>query len=188
MVKYELVETLLYQSDEGAVEGKFIIGDDMLWASRKVVSEIFGTTGSNISMHFSNIVSEGELEENEVSVSSKELFKDDLEFSKEFLQKSNTRGRPQIWYNLDAIISIGYRINSKEATKFRKWSRGVLKQYMRKGYVLNKEVLVNGGRFTDVYFEELLEEIRDIRSSERKFMKKSQIYLLLHMIIIKMQK
>lgn len=63
MVKYELVETLLYQSDEGAVEGKFIIGDDMLWASRKVVSEIFGTTGSNISMHFSNIVSEGELEE-----------------------------------------------------------------------------------------------------------------------------
>lgn len=58
----------------------------MLWASRKVVSEIFGTTGSNIAMHFSNIVSEGELEENEVSVSSKELFKDDLEFSKEFLQ------------------------------------------------------------------------------------------------------
>lgn len=144
----------------------------MLWASRKVVSEIFGTTGSNISMHFSNIVSEGELEENEVSISSKELFKDDLEFSKEFLQKSNTRGRLQIWYNLDAIISIGYRINSKEATKFRKWSRGVLKQYMRKGYVLNKEVLVNGGRFTDVYFEELLEEIRDIRSSERKVYEK----------------
>ena len=103
----------------------------MLWASRKVVSEIFGTTGSNISMHFSNIVYEGQLEENEVSVSSKELFKDDLEFSKEFLQKSNTRSRPQIWYNLDAIISIGYRINSKEATKFSNWYRGVLKKYMK---------------------------------------------------------
>lgn len=94
------------------------------------MAEIFGTTNSNISMHFSNIVSEGELEQKEVSVSSKELFKDDLEFSKKSLKKSNNRGRPQIWYNLDAIISIGYRINSKEATNFRKWSREILKQYM----------------------------------------------------------
>ena len=88
------------------------------------------------------------------------------------LKNSNNRGRPQKWYNLDAIISIGYRINSKEATRFRIWSRGILKQYMRKGYVLNKELLVNGGRFTDEYFEQLLEEIRDIRSSERKVYQK----------------
>lgn len=172
MVKYELVKTLLYQSEEGAVEGEFIIGDETMWASRSVVAEIFDTTGPNISMHFSNIVSEGELEEKEVSISSKELFKDDLEFSKKSLQKSNNRGRPQIWYNLDAIISIGYRINSKEATNFRIWSRGILKQYMRKGYVLNKDVLINGGRFSDEYFEQLLEEIRDIRSSERKVYEK----------------
>lgn len=172
MVKYELVKTLLYQSEEGAVEGKFIIGDETLWASRKVVAEIFSTEKSNISKHFSNIVSEGELEEKEVSISSKELFKDDLEFSSKFSQKSNNRGRPQIWYNLDAIISIGYRVNSKEATKFRIWSRGILKQYMRKGYVLNKELLINGGKFTDEYFEHLLEEIRDIRSSERKVYEK----------------
>ena len=77
MVKYRLVDTLLYQTEEGAVEGKFIIGDDTLWASRKTVSEIFGTSGPNISMHFENIVQEGELEENEVIISSKELFKDD---------------------------------------------------------------------------------------------------------------
>lgn len=172
MVKYELVKTLLYQSDEGAVEGKFIIGDETLWASRKVVAEIFDTTGPNISMHFSNIVSEGELDENEVSISSNELFKDDLEFSKNSLLNSKKRGRPQIWYNLDAIISIGYRINSKEATRFRIWSRGILKQYMRKGYVINKELLINGGRFTEEYFEQLLEEIRDIRSSERKLYQK----------------
>lgn len=172
MVKYELVKTLLYQSEEGAVEGEFIIGDDTLWASRSVVAEIFGTTRPNISMHFSNIVSEGELIENEVSISSKDLFKDDSEFSKKSLQKSNNRGRPQIWYNLDAIISIGYRINSKEATKFRIWSRGILKKYMREGYVLNKDLLINGGKFNDEYFDNLLEEIREIRSSERRVYEK----------------
>ena len=117
MVKYELVKTLLYQSEEGAVEGEFIIGDETLWASQKVVARIFDTTNANISMHFSNIVSEGELEEKEVSISSKELFKDDSDFIKKSLKKSNNRGRPQTWYNLDAIISIGYRVNSKEATK-----------------------------------------------------------------------
>lgn len=172
MVKYKLVKTLLYQSDEGAVEGEFIIGEDTLWASRKVVAEIFDTDKSNISKHFLNIVSDGELEEKEVSIMSNELFKEDIEFSEESALKSNNRGRPQIWYNLDAIISIGYRVNSKEATKFRIWSRGILKQYMRKGYVLNKDLLINGGRFTDEYFEQLLEEIRDIRSSERKVYEK----------------
>ena len=94
MVKYELVKTLLYQSEDGAVEGEFIIGGETLWASRKVVAEIFTTTGQNISDHFKNIVQEGELEENEVCITSKELFKDDIEFSKNFLQNSNNRGRP----------------------------------------------------------------------------------------------
>jgi hypothetical protein len=172
MSKYELVKTLLYQSDEGAVEGEFIIGDETLWASRKVVAEIFSTDKSNISRHFYNIVQEGELEENEVSISSKELFKDDSEFSKDFLQNSKKGGRPQIWYNLDAIISIGYRINSKEATNFRKWSREILKQYMRKGFVINKELLINGGKFTEEYFEELVDVICEIRSSERKVYEK----------------
>ena len=171
MVKYELVKTLLYQSEEGAVEGEFIIGDDTLWASRKVVAEIFGTDKSNISRHFSNIVFEGELEEKEVSISSNELFKDDSEFSAESAQNSKKGGRPQIWYDLDAIISIGYRINSKEATKFRIWSRGILKKYMREGYVLNKDLLMNG-KFNDEYFDNLLEEIREIRSSERRVYEK----------------
>lgn len=75
-----------------------------------------------------------------VSISSKKLFSDDLEFSKKFLQNSKKGGRPQIWYNLDAIISIGYRINSKEATNFRKWSREILKQYMRKGFVIFRPI------------------------------------------------
>ena len=122
--------SLLYQSEEGSIEGEFIIGDDTLWASQKIVAEIFGTTTQNISKHFNNIVHDGELNKNEVSLSSKELFKEESEFINSELINSKKGGRPQIWYNLDAIISIGYRINSKETTQFRKWSNRILKQYI----------------------------------------------------------
>lgn len=172
MVEFKLVEKLLYQSEEGSVEGEFIIGDDTLWASQKVIAEIFGTTNPNISMHFANIIQDGELIEKEVCIASNKLFKEDSDFIKKSLKKSNNRGRPEKWYNLDAIISIGYRINSKEATQFRKWSNTILKQYMVKGFVVDKELLKKGGRFTKDYFDELLEEIREIRASERRFNQK----------------
>ena len=148
---------MLYQGKEGAVEVEFLISHDTLWASRKVVAEIFGTDKTNISKHFSNIVQERELIKNEVSISSKKLFKGNIEFSEKYSLNPKKGGRSQIWYNLDAIISIGYRINSKEATHFRIWSRDILKQYMRKGFVINKELLINGGRFSEEYFDELLE-------------------------------
>lgn len=128
MVEFKLVEKLLYQSEEGSVEGEFIIDDDTLWASQKVIAEIFGTTNPNISMHFANIIQNGELIEKEVCITSNKLFKEDSDFIKKSLKKSNNRGGPEKWYNLDAIISIGYRINSKEATQFRKWSNTILKQ------------------------------------------------------------
>lgn len=128
MVEFKLVEKLLYQSEEGSVEGEFIIDDDTLWASQKVIAEIFGTTNPNISMHFANIIQDGELIEKEVCITSNKLFKEDSDFIKKSLKKSNNRGRPEKWYNLDAIIPIGYRINSKEATQFRKWSNTILKQ------------------------------------------------------------
>lgn len=128
MVEFKLVEKLLYQSEEGSVEGEFIIGDDTLWASQKVIAEIFGTTNPNISMYFANIIQDGELIEKEVCITSNKLFKEDSDFIKKSLKKSNNRGRPEKWYNFDAIISIGYRINSKEATQFRKWSNTILKQ------------------------------------------------------------
>lgn len=172
MTEFKLMETLLYRNETSEVEGEFLIGNETLWANRKVVAEIFGTSPSNITMHFKNIVQEGELEEKEVSISSKDLFKENIKFSKESLLNSKKGGRPQMWYNLDAIISIGYRINSKEATQFRKWSNKILKQYMIKGYVLDKELLKKGGRFTQDYFDELLEEIREIRLSERRFNQK----------------
>lgn len=79
-------------------------------------------------MHFANIIQDGELIEKEVCIASNKLFKEDSDFIKKSLKKSNNRGRPEKWYNLDAIISIGYRINSKEATQFRKWSNTILKQ------------------------------------------------------------
>jgi len=118
MTKFDLIKTLSYYGQETTVEGDFIIGEDTIWASRNIVAEIFGTTNQNISAHFRNIVQKGELIEKEVIISSKDLFQDELEFSKKNLQNSKKRGRPQIWYNLDAMISIGYRINSKEATQF----------------------------------------------------------------------
>ena len=102
MVEFKLVEKLLYQSEEGSVEGEFIIGDDILWASQKVIAEIFGTTNPNISMHFANIIQDGELIEKEVCITSNKLFKEDSDFIKKSLKKSNNRGRPEKWYNLDA--------------------------------------------------------------------------------------
>ncbi|MEE0924788.1 MAG: virulence RhuM family protein [Methanobrevibacter sp.] len=168
MTKFDLIKTLSYYGQETTVEGDFIIGEDTIWASRNIVANIFGTTAQNISSHFKNIIEEGELIEKEVSISSKDLFKEQIEFSKKNLQKSKNRGRPQIWYNLDAMISIGYRINSKEATHFRKWATNILREYMIKGYVLNKEVLENGGVLGKDYFDELLEEIKEIRTSERR--------------------
>ena len=109
MTEFKLMETLLYRNETSEVEGEFLIGNETLWANRKVVAEIFGTSPSNITMHFKNIVQEGELEEKEVSISSKDLFKENIKFSKESLLNSKKGGRPQMWYNLDAIISIGLR-------------------------------------------------------------------------------
>ena len=110
-------------------------------ASQKVVAEIFGTSSQNISKHFLKIIEDEELEEKEVSISSKKLFENQNEFINSELINSKKGGRPQKWYNLDAIISIGYRINSKEATQFRRWANKILKEYMIKGFVIDKELL-----------------------------------------------
>lgn len=172
MVEFKLIEKLLYKRKNGDVESEFLISNETLWASQKTVSEIFATTSQNISKHFMNIVREGELEENEVSISSKKLFKENSEFINQKLINSKKGGRPQKWYNLDAMISIGYRINSKEATHFRRWANKILKEYMIKGFVIDKELLKKGGRFSEDYFDELLETIREIRASERRFNQK----------------
>lgn len=172
MVDFKLIETLLYKRETITIEGDFLIGNETLWASQKVVAEIFGTCSQNISKHFNEIIEDGELEENEVSISSKNLFEEHAEFINSELINSKKGGRPQKWYNLDAMISIGYRISSKEATRFSKWSNKILKEYMIKGFVLDKKLLEKGGRFTKDYFDELLETIREIRASEIRFNQK----------------
>ncbi|WP_245634921.1 RhuM family protein [Methanobrevibacter cuticularis] len=93
------------------------------------------------------------MKENEVSISSKKLFEDQNEFIKKSLINSKKGGRPEKWYNFDGIISVGYRVNSKQSTQFRIWSTNVLKEYMIKGFVLDDELLKNGSRFGKDYFD-----------------------------------
>jgi len=154
---YQLTETLLYKGIKGAVTGQFLIdiGNETLWASQKTVAEIFGTSSANISMHMTNIFQDGELEENEVSISSKKLFEGQKEFIKKSLINSKKGGRPGIW------------------------STNILKEYMIKGFVLDDELLKNGSRFGKDYFDKLLERVREIRVSERRvYQKITDLYAL----------
>lgn len=127
--------------------------NETLWLTQKEMAHLFGTTPSNISMHLSNIYDEEEL------IKSESMIKFRIsEFNK----------KPTNFYNLDAIIAVGYRVNSKQATRFRQWATATLKEYIVKGFVLNDDMLKNGAPFGKDYFDELLVRIRDIRASERR--------------------
>lgn len=173
--QFRLTETLLYKGIDGAVTGDFLVDhtNETLWASQKTIAEIFGTSGQNIAMHFVNIYNDGDLIENNVSISANDLFRDQNEFIKESFINSKKRGRPEKWYNLDAIISVGYLVNSKQAKQFRIWATNILKEYIIKGYALDVELLENGTRFGKDYFDGLLEQIKEIRASKRRFYQKN---------------
>ena len=151
---------IMYTSKDGVIKVDTTIVDDTIWMSQNELAKLFDTTKNNISMHMKNIFASGELEESTTV--------------KNFLtvQQEGTRNvkRMVTHYSLDAIIAVGYRINSKKATEFRIWATKVLKEYMIKGFVLNDEKLKNNGE--SPYFEELLARIRDIRSSEKVFWRK----------------
>lgn len=151
---------IIYVSKDGNVKVDVSIENEDIWMSQDVMANLYGTTKNNISMHLKNIFDEGEL--NKDSTVKKILT----------VQKEGTREvkRNIENYNLDAIIAVGYRINSKKATEFRIWATRVLKEYMIKGFTLNDERLKNNGE--SPYFEELLARIRDIRSSEKIFWRK----------------
>lgn len=147
-------EVIIYESDDGKLRINVHLDEETVWLSQQQLAELFQTTKQNISKHIRNIFEEGELPTS-VSVNKK-------------LTVQDTNGdkfkREIIFYNLDMIISLGYRINSKIATAFRQWATARLKEYIIKGFTLDDERLKqNGGR----YFKELLQRIRDIRSSER---------------------
>ena len=146
---------VLYQNDNTNVCVSVFYSNETFWLTQKVMAELFGVQKAAISKHLKNIFEDGELDENTV-VSILETTADDG-------KKYSTN-----YYNLDAIIAVGYRVNSKQATAFRIWATKTLKEYITKGFVLNDDMLKNGKPFGKDYFDELLERIREIRASERR--------------------
>ena len=152
---------LIYQAEDGAIKIEVRFEDETVWLSQPLMAELFGTTQQNVSLHLQNIYEEGELRP--------------AATHKEFLsvRREGTRDvqRQVSFYNLDAIISIGYRVKSRVATQFRIWATQRLREYIVKGFVLDDERLKNPDLPFD-YFEELLRRIQDIRTSERRFYQK----------------
>lgn len=159
---------IFYQGEDGNVKIQVVLGDETIWATQNSIAEIFETTKQNVSYHLSNIYSEGELVK---GATVKEILT---------VQREGNRNvsRNIEFYNLDVIISVGYRISSPKATTFRIWATSVLKEYMIKGFALDDERLKQGKQaFGKDYFDELLERIREIRASERRFyLKITDIY------------
>lgn len=154
---------LFYTSDNGTTNIQVILGEDTVWVTQSSMAEIFDTTKQNISLHLSNIYKEGELNK---FATVKEILT---------VQKEGNRDvqRNIEFYNLDAIISVGYRVNSNKATLFRIWATSVLKEYLIKGFALDDDRLKQGKTLFDKdYFDELIERIREIRASERRFYQK----------------
>lgn len=150
---------LIYNTPDEDVSVNAVVDDDTLWLTQKSMGELFHTTAQNITIHLKNIYESGELTQKSTC--------------KEFLQVQQEGNRnvkrSKVFYNLDAIISVGYRVNSGRATQFRIWATKVLTEYIRKGFVLDDERLKQGSRvFGHDYFRELLERVRSIRASERR--------------------
>ena len=153
---------LFYQSSEGNIKIQVVVDDktETIWVTQKSMAEIFDVNVPAISKHLSNIFEQGELMENSVVSKMETTARDGKNYKTKF-------------YNLDAIISVGYRVNSYKATQFRIWASSILKEYMIKGFALNDDRLKQGKNlFGKDYFDELLEKIREIRASERRFYQK----------------
>lgn len=151
-------EILLYGDDNGKEFINVVFKDETFWLTQKGMAELFDCSTDNISLHLKNIYVDGELEQPATT---------------EKISVVRTEGTREVsrtieHYNLDAIIAVGYRVNSKKATRFRQWATKTLKEYIQKGFVLNDEMMKNGRPFGRDYFDELLERIREIRASERR--------------------
>jgi hypothetical protein len=146
-----------YQSGGDGIEVR--VESETIWLSQKSIAALFDTSTDNVGLHIKNIFKAEELSANSVTE----------DFSVTATDGKNYKVKH---YNLDAIIAVGYRVNSKRATAFRQWATGVLRDYTLRGYVLDRKRMENGAFFDDDYFERLLEEIREIRLSERRFYQK----------------
>ncbi len=148
------------QTHSNGIEVRFEDGD--LWLTQKSMGELFNTTRNNITMHLQEIYKSFELEENSTS---KDFLLVQKEGSREV--KRNTK-----YYNLDVVISVGYRVNSDRAIQFRRWATNIIKEFSKKGYIIDKKRMENGTFFDEDYYDDLLAEIREIRLSERRFYQK----------------
>lgn len=145
---------LIYKNKEGDIIVDAIYKNETLWLTQKGMAKVFDCSSDNISLHLKNIFKDGELDENSVTEESSTTASDGKKYKTKI-------------YNLDAIIAVGYRINSKKATEFRIWATKILKEYMTKGFALNDERFIKGNKYDMKYFDELLERIKTIRVSER---------------------
>lgn len=156
------MEMVLYHSEQNDVTVNAIIKDENLWITQKAMAELFGVDKSGISRHLSNIFKSGELDEKVVVAKIATT-------TPHGAMEGKTQNSPTNYYNLDAIISVGYRVDSKQATQFRIWATNILKEYMVKGFAIDDERLKQGKTlFGKDYFRELLERVRSIRASERR--------------------
>ena len=149
---------LLYETEDGKINVDVILKDETIWLSQKSMSELFDVNVPAINKHLNNIYEEKELDKNS-TISKMEI-----------VRKEGNRNvnRELEFYNLDAIIAVGYRVNSKKATKFRIWATKILKDYMIKGFVIDAPKMKNGPKFGKDYYDELLQTIKEIRLSERR--------------------
>ena len=148
---------IIYKNKEGEVIVDAIYQDETLWLTMKGMAKVFDVQVPAISKHLNNIFEEGELDKNS-TVSKMEIVRK---------EGNRTVTREIEFYNLDAIIAVGYRVNSRKATEFRIWATKILKEYMLKGFALNDEIFIRGNKYNSRYFDELLERIKTIRASER---------------------
>jgi hypothetical protein len=165
----KLNDILFYTSPEGKVKIEVIYENETFWLSQKRISELFGVERSVITKHLKNIFESAELDEKATCAKIAQV------------QKEGNREvtREIEFYNLDVVIAVGYRVNSNKATQFRIWATNTLKEFIIKGFVLDDERLKQGKKFGHDYFDELLERIREIRASERRFYQKiTDIYAL----------
>jgi hypothetical protein len=159
-------EIILYQTEDGQSSIQVRLDGDTVWLSQRLIAELFQTTVANINMHIRNILAEGELSEKAVI--------------KEYLITAlDGKGYLTKHYNLDMILAVGYRVRSHRGVQFRRWATERLREYLVKGFTMDDERLKEGRTLGADYFDELLERIRDIRASEKRFYQKiRELYVL----------
>lgn len=158
-IRNSTAEFLIFTSQAGENSIEVMVQDETVWLTQKMIAALFESTKQNVGQHLKKIFEEGELDINSVVKNFFTTAADGKQYSTAF-------------YNLDAIISVGYRVNSQRATQFRQWATSVLRDFAIRGYVLDKERLKNGAFLSKTYFDNLLAEIREIRASERNFYQK----------------